>query len=158
MARLGTGGDDDLLGGDHFVADLDLPTARRLRDESAVAVEQGDLVLLEQALDAPGELIDDAALARDHLGDVDLRRADVDALGLEAVAGFFEQVRGVQQRLGRDAADVEAGAAQTRLALGVGIGVGFAARGLEAELRGADRGHVAAGPAADDEDVEFFGH
>lgn len=62
----------------------------------------------------------------------------------------------VQQRLGGNAADVQAGAAEARLALRVGVGIGFAAGGLEAELRGTDRGDVAAGAAADDEDVEFF--
>jgi hypothetical protein len=103
-----------------------------------------------------GELVDDARLAGDHLGHVDLRRADADALAFEGVAGFLEQVRGMQQRLGRNAADVQAGAAEARLALRVGVGIGFAAGGLEAELRGADRGDIAAGAAADDEDVELL--
>ena len=44
---------------------------------------------------------------------------------------FLEQLGTVEQRLGRDAADVEAGAAE-RLAT-------LRARGLEPELRGADR-------------------
>ena len=49
----------------------------------------------------------------------------------------LEKFRRVEQRLGRDAADVEAGAAERLAALGAG--------GLEAELRGADRGDIAAG-------------
>jgi hypothetical protein len=57
------------------------------------------------------------------------------ALRGEAVAGFLEQVRGMQQRLGRNAADVQAGAAEARLALGVGIGIRFAAGDTETELR-----------------------
>jgi hypothetical protein len=77
-----------------------------------VAGQEGDLVLLEQALDAVGELLDDLGLAGDHLGHVDLRGADGDALLLEAVAGLLEQVS-VQQRLGRTA-HVQAGAAQAR--------------------------------------------
>jgi hypothetical protein len=142
MAGLGTGGDDDLLGLDDFFADLDLPaTVVPCADEGAVAVEQRDLVLLEQALDAAGELGDDGVLARDHRRHVDLRRADRDALCGEAVAGFLEQVRGMQQRLGRNAADVQAGAAEARLALGIGIGIRFAAGDLETELRGADGGN-----------------
>ena len=52
-----------------------------------------------------------------------------------------------QQRLGRDAAPVEADAAEM-LALDDG--------GLHAELRGADGRDIAARPAADDDDVEFL--
>lgn len=87
-----TGRHDDLLGGDDFLTDLDLPAAIGLADEAAVAGQEGDLVLLEQALDAGGELLDDLGLAGDHLGHVDLRRAHGDALLLEAVAGLLEQV------------------------------------------------------------------
>ena len=61
--------------------------------------------------------------------------------------GFLEQLGRVEQRLGRDAADVEAGAAQRLAALGAG--------GLEAQLRGADRGDIAAGAGADHQDVEI---
>src|SRR5438874_12954944 len=50
-----------------------------------------------------------------------------------------------QQRLGRNAAPVEADAAE--------IGF-FHDRGLEAELGGADGGDIAAGAGADDDDVE----
>ena len=46
-----------------------------------------------------------------------------------------------------NAADVEAGAAERLAALRTG--------GLEAQLRGADRGDIAAGPAADHQDVEI---
>src|SRR3954471_17863180 len=53
--------------------------------------------------------------------------------------------RRAQQRLGRNAAPVQADAAE--------IGF-FDDRGLEAELRGADRGDVAAGAGADDDNVE----
>ena len=61
-------------------------------------------------------------------------------------------LRGLEQRLGRDAADVEAGAAEAGLALPVLPVVD--ADGLEAELRGADGGDVAARAGADDGDVE----
>ena len=62
----------------------------------------------------------------------------------------LQGVRVLEQRLGRNAAPVEAGAAERRRALDHG--------GLEAQLRGADRGDVAAGPGADDDDVVFVGH
>jgi hypothetical protein len=116
-----------------------------------------DLVLLEQALDAPGQLIDDAILA-DHLdADVDLRRADLDALGFKAVTRFFEHVRGMQQCLGRNAAHIQAGTAETRLTLGIGVRIGLAQAVLKPSC-GADGRHITTGATADDEYVEFFGH
>ena len=52
--------------------------------------------------------------------------------------------RGVDQRLRGNAADVEAGSAEP---------VGFDENRVEAELAGADRGDIAAGAAADDENL-----
>ncbi len=52
----------------------------------------------------------------------------------------------MQQRLGRDAADVEAGAAEGGALLDAGH--------LQAELGGADGADIAAGAGADDDDVE----
>ena len=57
-----------------------------------------------------------ASLWAMHRLQVELRRADLDAEAFELVPGGLEQFRGMQQRLRRDAADVEAGAAE-RLAL-----------------------------------------
>ena len=62
----------------------------------------------------------------------------------------LERVRVLEQRLGRDAAPVEAGAAEHRRALDD--------RGLQPELRGADRGDVAAGARSDHDDVVFVSH
>ena len=62
----------------------------------------------------------------------------------------LQRVRVLEQRLGRDAAPVQAGAAEHRRALDD--------RGLQPELRGADGGDVAAGSGADDDDVVFVGH
>ena len=63
--------------------------------------------------------------------------------------GLVQHVRGMEQRLGRDAPDVEAGAAQRFTALDHG--------GLEPELRAADGADIAAGAAADDDHV-IVGH
>jgi hypothetical protein len=158
VARARAGGDDDVLGRHDLAGDVDLPAVLAAADELAVAGQQRDLVLLEQALDATGELGDDVVLALDHGLDVDGDVARRDAVHDEAVAGVVEVLGGLQQRLGGDAADVEAGAAEAHFALRVVVGLGFAAGGVEAELRGADGGDVAAGAAADDEDVELFGH
>src|SRR5690606_28360609 len=62
-----------------------------------------------------------------------------------------ELARGIEQRLGRDATDVEAGAAERGLAVLADEGVH--ARGGKSELRGADRGHVAGRAGPDDDDV-----
>ena len=58
-------------------------------------------------------------------------------------------LRGAEERLGRDAADVDAGAAE-------GL-VGFDADDGEAELCGADGGDIAAGAAADDDEIRGEG-
>ena len=65
-----------------------------------------------------------------HLGPVDRGRAAHQAHLLEVLMGLVQAVGGVQQRLGRDAADVQAGAAQGLAPLDAGD--------LQAKLRGAD--------------------
>ena len=64
------------------------------------------------------------------------------------VLELVEQVGGVEQGLGRDAAAVQAGAAEEGILLDDG--------GLETELAGADGGDVAAGTGAENRDVEDF--
>ena len=159
VARLGAGGNDHLFRDNNFLTDLDLPaTVFRRANKGAVTVEQGNLVLLEQSLDAPGELGNDAVLAPDHRRHVDFRRTDSDTLRGKTVRGLGEEVRGMQKGFGRNAADIEAGTAEARLPLGIGIRIGFAAGDREAELRGADRCHIATGTTADDEHIKIFGH
>ena len=115
------------------------------------ALDPVDLVLLEQELDAAGEALDDLVLAR-----LDLVHVDADGGLAEGQAPFlpvlrdFERVGVLEQRLGRDAAPVEAGAAEHRRALDD--------RRLQSELRGADRGDVAAGARSDDDDVVLVSH
>jgi len=62
----------------------------------------------------------------------------------------LERVRVLEQRLGRDAAPVQAGAAEDGRAFDHGR--------LEADLRGADGGHVAARPRADHDNVVLVSH
>ena len=69
----------------------------------------------------------------------------IDAMGRETVVGFLEFLGTVQQRLGRNAAYIQAGAAQ-RAAL-------FNAGHLQAELRRANGRDIAAGAAADDNKI-----
>ncbi len=135
--------DDDVLRGHGAVADL-----HRVRPlERAEALEPFDLVLLEQELDAAREAIHGRILGFVHRGEVDLDTTGLHApLGERSVSRFLEQLRRVEQGLRRDAPDVEAGAAERLAALRTG--------GLEAKLRGADRGDIAARAAADHQHVE----
>ena len=121
-----------------------------LAGEPAAALDPVDLVLLEEQLDAAGQPLDDLVLAGVHLLHVEAevpgrRRVAERQAPFLPVLRDLERVRVLEQRLGRNAAPVQAGAAEHRRALDHG--------GLQAELRGADRGDVAARPGADHDDV-----
>ncbi len=94
-----------------------VPRAPPCPTKRAVALQPGDLVLLEQHLDAAGQLVDDLVLARLHLRHVHLRAGHRDAVHGELVRHALVILRGLQQRLGGNAADVEAGAAERVFAL-----------------------------------------
>jgi hypothetical protein len=119
-------------------------------------MEEGDLVLLEQIEDAVVVLLDHGVLAAEHLRQIEAQLADADAVIGEMLAGVLVVLARLQQRLRRNAADVGAGAAEGGAALLVLPVVD--AGGGEAELGRADGGDVAAGTAADDDDVECFAH
>src|SRR5215208_2235900 len=76
-------------------------------DKGTGAIEDLDLVLLHQALDAFAELVDDLLAA---LGGLRVVELDVAYLypKLLAVPGIVELGRRLEERLGRDAADVQA--------------------------------------------------
>ena len=111
----------------------------------AGAVKGVDLVLLEQELDALDVAVDALVLERHHRGRSSLGALTPMPILRERVPGLLEQLGGVQQRLRRDAADVEAGAAEGRALLDH--------RGLQAELRRANGADIAAGAGADDDEV-----
>src|SRR5262245_40900286 len=148
-ARLRARGDDDfLLRAQRLLGAVgDLHAA--LAGQPARALDPVDLVLLEQELDAVGQPLDDLVLSRLHVVhvEVDRRLAEREAPFLPVLRDL-ERVRVLEQRLGGDAAPVQARAAEDRRALDHG--------GLQSELRGPDRGHVAAGTGPDDDDVVLF--
>ena len=109
-----------------------------------------DLVLLDQELDALGQLLDHLVLAPHHRLEVEGQPGGLDAVVGELVVCYLEMVRRLQQRLRRDAADVEARAAQGAILFDDGR--------LQAQLRGADRGDVAAGAAADNDEIVYVTH
>jgi hypothetical protein len=104
-----------------------------------------DLVLLEQPGDAARQPGDDRVLPLHHLGQVELEVADDDPVAGELVLGLEEVLGGVEQGLGRDAPDVQAGAAEALILLDAGD--------PHAELGRADGGDVPAGAGADDDQV-----
>ena len=158
--------------GDLLAAVLEVDVDGAGAGDAALALEVRHLVLAEEHLNAAGEAAHGLFLGLHHAGEIErdarhcaaristcpsschagceakgMRTADA-ALG-ELVERLVVQVRVVEQRLGRDAADVEAGAAERAARLDAGR--------LEAELRGLDRGHVATGSAADNDDIKLLG-
>ena len=108
------------------------------------AVDHGDLVLLQQEADAARQLLGDLARPLHHRRQVEFYVVGGETELAEVVQQMVDLGR-AQQRLGRDAAPVQADAAE----------IGFLDnRSLEAKLRRADGGDVAAGAGADDDDVE----
>jgi hypothetical protein len=111
--------------------------------QPALALDVGDAAALDQALQALVEPADDAVLVAVDAVHVDAGQGGLDA-ELLAVAGQVGDLTGVQERLGRDAAAVEAGAAHLVL-LHQDHG--------HAQLGGTQRGGVTARAAAEDDQV-----
>src|SRR5581483_908246 len=151
-ARIRTGGDDDMLCLDGILATRDLVAVGALAGEAAAPMEKLDLVLAEKEGDAVVARLHHALLALVHLREVELEALHLDAVLGELVAGLLVILRGLQQRLGRDAADIGAGAAERRLAICAAPVV--EAGGREAKLCRADRGNVAARAAPDHHHIE----
>ncbi len=113
-------------------------------DELADATHRRDLAHLGHRRQAAGELAHHLVLVPEQLGAVDLRFAEADA-EVGEVLDLVDHRGDVQQRLRRDAADVEADAAQRRVALDQDH--------LEAEVGGAEGGRIAAGAGAEHQQV-----
>ena len=144
--RAGASGNHDRIGAERLRAVDDDSTGF---GESRGAVEYLHLVLLEQTRYASVELLGNGARTRYYAPQIDLRRTRIDAERRRAL-DLAQHVCRVQQRLRRNAAPVEAHAADLRA---------LDQRRGKPELRGADRGDVAAGTTADDDDVEnLFAH
>ena len=119
--------------------------AARPRDSSP-AGDRFHLVLLEERSDPQRVLLYDLVLAREHRRPVDFHvlHFEAELLGsLEVVV----DIRVVQENFRRDAAHVQAGAAEKRILLHD--------RRLQPPLRRANRRDVAAGAAPDDHQIIF---
>ncbi len=112
------------------------------RRDARASVQEVDLVLLEEEGDTVDVRLNGRVLVRHHRGEIELRRADADAELGEAVPRLLEHLGRIEQRLGGDAADVQARAAQGRPLFDDG--------NLHAELRRLDCADIAARAGADD--------
>ena len=120
------------------------------RHDGADAAQGGNLVLLEQVVHATDIGRDRLGLVVHHLRQVQHRRRNVDTQRLEAVPGLLEELGSVQQGLGGNATDIEAGAPQRRSFLDH--------RNLHPKLRRTDRRDIAARTRADDGEIERICH
>ena len=85
----------------------------------AVALQRRDARALEQREDALRAHLDDARLALLHRGDVHRRARDLDAVRRELVLRAVIELGGFEQRLRRNAARIQAGAAERGRAVAV---------------------------------------
>ena len=151
--RYGTGRHDDVFGFDNgffaFVIDFDLVGIAVFSGKRSRTEQAGYFVFLEQEFHAAGELGYDGVFARNHFRRVKFDVADADAVFGEIMLRGVEMFAGLQQGFGRNAADVQAGAAQRgRIACFVDARIDTG--GFETQLGGADGGNVSAGACADD--------
>src|SRR5208282_5370235 len=142
----GAGGDDDALGFENlfravFGGHFDLAGG----GNRACAEKGVDLVLFQQEGDALHIGGDRVVLVLHHGGEIEFRLAGDDAERADSMGDLFKNFGSVQQGLGRNAADVEAGAAES-LAL-------FDNGGFQAELGGANGADIAARAGADDNEI-----
>ena len=119
--------------------------------DRAHALDIVHLVLAQQELDALGEVAHHLVLAPHHSRQVDRHFARLDAVLGEHMGCLVVELGRMQERLGRDAADVKARAAERAAR--------FDAGRAHAQLRSTDGRHITAGTAADhDEVVLAFAH
>ena len=129
---------DRLLRGRRFAA----VAARKLHlemmriEEAPDAADDIDLARLRHARKPPGQPLHDAVLEASQLVEIDGRRSVTDAV-LAHRLHFIHHGRRMQQRLRRNAADVEAHAAER--------GVALDEDRFQTEIRGTERGGIAAG-------------
>ena len=104
---------------------------------------------MEQEFHAAGEFGNDGVFARNHFRRIEFNVADGNAVFGKIMLRGVEMFARLQQGFGRNAADVQAGAAQRgRIACFVDARVDTG--GFKTQLGGADGGNVSAGACADD--------
>jgi Iap family predicted aminopeptidase len=113
-----------------------------------MTVDDLDLVPLQQRADAAGETSDDSVLPFERAGKVEGRPLDAETerRGRRLLARMMERIGDMDDRLRRNAADVQAGAAEAAFAPAL-----LDQDDVEAQLAGAYGRDVAAGSATDDQ-------
>lgn len=110
---LATGSNKDVLAPDAGLASLvevDLDSV--LVGEGAGSLDVLDTVLLEEELDTLGEAIDGGLLCLHHVLEIELDITNLDTAVLGVVQDLVVEMRVVEERLGGNTADIEAGTAE----------------------------------------------
>ena len=146
FAGAGAGGKDDGLGGDLFGALVGLDRDLALGGDRPLAHDHGHLVLFQQVPDAARQLPCDLARAFDHGVQIiaDIVRLEPEFLGAVHQVEHFGRA---QHRLCRDAAPVEADAAEM---------LAFDHAGAQPQLGRANCRHIATGAGANHHHVKGF--
>jgi hypothetical protein len=119
--RLRAGGDDDVLAANGSFATFDeIDSNGVLILECASALDVFDVVLLEEELNSLCKTRNGRVLGLHHGGEVELDIADLDTAVLRVVEDLVVELRVVEERLGGDAADVQAGSAEGATLLDTG--------------------------------------
>ena len=111
-----------------------------------MAGEESDFARFDQLGDAADEFLDDGVLLFHQRREVEFDPGQLDPAFGGVVPGPGVAFAEREERLGRNAADIEAGSAKG--------GAFFDQRDLEAELGGAKGAHITTGTGADDGNVK----
>ena len=144
--RLGAHRHNGLLEGDELLAFGGLHAQGLRILEMAAAMHHLDVAALGQAGNALAQFLEDGILPGAQLVQIDMRRAKSDAL-TGGIVRFADQIGGMQQGFGGNAAPVKADAAQTGLLLDQ--------NDLLALVGGIKRGGIAARPATHHDDFSI---
>ncbi len=115
-----------------------------------------DLIAFEKLGHTAGEFFHDAVLAGDHGRYIHGSVLDTDAMGLVVILQMVKMLAGIQQGLGRDATNIQAGAARCGFAILAGEIIDT--RSLEAKLRRSDSGYIATRATTNYDQVKFVSH
>ena len=157
--RHGTGGDNDMLGGNCFAfvaVDHFNLIGLAATDKSPEAGHRCHIIFLKQKCDAAGQLIDDLIFARQHFCEIKRDTGNLNAMIGEAVICTMKIFRRFEQGFRRNAADVQTRTAKTGFALGIFPVIDT--HRIKAKLRRSNCRDVTTGTAADDGDIELLSH
>ena len=146
FVRLRAGSNNGVLDTDSVLATIvEVNTDLVVVVELTPSLDVVDIVLLEKVLDATGKAVNTLLLGLHELREVESDRASVDTEVLKGMLSLVELVSRVEESLGGNAANVEAGTAESATLLN--------ADSLHAFLTSLDGSDVAAGTATNYGDV-----